>query len=90
MDIKAEKFVVTLTHNELWTILFHIHRSILHAVESHWVRHPEAFQKNAKEDLYMHKYIASMLWRADLHDDLMEECNAIINKVEGSKSVGNG
>lgn len=70
MEIKAEKFNIVMTYDELWSVAFDTKRAIEHSLETHWVNHQNAWKTSEDARLTRLRSFFSALGRLDLYDDV--------------------
>ena len=80
MEIKSEKFIIEMTHDELWNTAFDIRRSIEYALQTHWINHQDVWEKNEKERLFRCKRMVVALGRVELYDEIFGKAKEIFTE----------
>lgn len=77
MEIKAERFNISMTHEELWATAFDVKGALISTLKSHWINHQRDWQTHEKQRLFRLKTMFNHLGQPEFYNDLLEEANNI-------------
>jgi hypothetical protein len=87
MDIKANDYQITVTHDELWDLAFNVRRALFDTFKTHWINHQNSWKQNEKQRLHLLQRMFFALGRPDLFEEIETEAEktfAEFNKKRGS------
>ena len=88
MEIKAEKFKIEMSNEELWSTAHDVKSSIINSLKSHWVYHQNScWQDREKKTLERCKMMFQMLGRLDQYERIFDEANAIFKEFNTPKQT---
>jgi len=68
MDIKADKFTLVLTYDELWNIAFDVKRALEKSINEHWVHYQDSWRSVEDNRIGYCKDMFIALGRPELMD----------------------
>jgi hypothetical protein len=77
MEIKAEKFILELSHEEMWDTAFDVKRAIMYSIDTHWINHQDVWREHEKKRLSRCKKIFVSLGREDMFNDIFIHAESV-------------
>lgn len=79
MKIQAQNFTIDLSAEELQEICTFLKSSLKKRIETHWVNHPEQWERQESKQIAIIKKMSIALGRFDIYEDLMDGAKNIFN-----------
>ena len=86
MNIKAKKFKIEMSHNELWSTAFDVRKALEYSLKTHWVNHQDSWITNEKESLNRCRIMFNALSRPELFEEVFKIADIIFSEFNKQKN----